>query len=64
MTKTRNIQKNKRSGSHNSKSVIYDGITYPSLEQMAKALKTSPQLIRYYLKRDAPFGGLYIDYAI
>ena len=62
MTKTRDIY-SKRQGSHNAKAVIYEGETYPSLEQMAKAFKTSPQLIRYYLKRDKPFGGSYVDYA-
>ena len=46
------------------KPVIYEGERYPSLEKLAQALGTSAQLLRYYLKRDKPFGGQYIDYAI
>ena len=49
---------------HNAKPVIFDGQTYPSLEKLAKALGTSPQHLRYYLQRDKPFAGSYIDYKI
>jgi hypothetical protein len=63
MTLTKGIYK-KREGTHNAKPVIYEGETYSSLEKLAKHLKTSPQLLRYYLKRDKPFGGSWIDYAL
>ena len=63
MTLSKGIYK-KREGTHNSKAVVYEGETYSSLEKLAKHLKTSPQLLRYYLKRDKPFGGQFIDYAL
>lgn len=47
-----------------SKPIVYEGKSYPSLEQLARELKTSAQLLRYYLKRDKPFGGSYIDYKL
>jgi hypothetical protein len=58
------MRQKSRGNAHNAKPVIYEGETYPSLEQLAISLKTTPQLLRYYLKRDKPFGGEYIDYAL
>lgn len=47
---------------HNRKRVVHDGIEYESSHEMAVRFRTSPSLIRYYLRTDKPFCGECIDY--
>ena len=49
---------------YNAKPIVYENKHYPSMEELARQLKTSPQLLRYYLKNDKPFGGSYLDYVL
>ena len=46
------------------KALIWNGQEFPSLEEMARQLRQSPQGLRYYLKKDKPFQGYVIDYKI
>jgi hypothetical protein len=53
-----------RRGSHNAKPVLYDGQKFPSMEELSRELKISPQRLRWHLRNDKPLYGNYLDYAI
>ena len=55
---------NINSGQYKAKPVVWAGLTYRSLEEMARDRGTSAQRLRYYLKNDKPFDGHIIDYKI
>ena len=49
-------------GKHMKKPLVWGGLKFESNEEMAKFTKSSPQLIRHYLKKDMPFYTQCIDY--
>jgi hypothetical protein len=51
-------------GAHNAIPVVYDGLKYPSIRELARDIDMSPELIRYYLKNNKPINNKYINYAI
>ena len=44
-------------GEHIAKPVTWDNMQFPSLQALGRYLGTSPQALRYHLKKGSKYGG-------